>query len=367
MRFLAVIILLTIVGNSLAVVTADQTPDAKQLIGYADNEINNFYYNAQAYWFNVSQATMHDSFADLAKARTDILDATSVLNNETVAFPIAAQAAFLAKRANYRIFLNMTQQLLIDANRTFYGIPPYVPKPENANATLVQAIHEYEAANMAFILTPYSFPPAIGMWNFLNGMELSLRQLWWNDDSVANLAKLAKQEVLAYLAQQRPIYEKQIHQEFDSLKESLLVSAGIPTLLGLILAITGVAIIVRNRRRGSFKGTLRAERIVGMCGHVAGSFFLTGVCALPVAGGELWLGLSNISSRINYYQLSLPTSNFLIDCISVLTFVPLAIIIINAIFGRYRIWTGLIFLLSFFATIVAMTSAIIQLFAVLNV
>jgi hypothetical protein len=342
LKLLAVIVLLITIVNCDAIVEAQQQADPKQLIGYAENEINNFNYNAQMYWFNVSQTIMHDSFVDIVNARTSIGLANSFLtSNESIAFTFAAEAAFAAKRANYRLFLNMTQQLIEDANYTFYAIPTYIPKPESADATLRKAIQQYQSANMGPYVLGY-YPSPSSTWDTLNQMEYATRHLWSDDTSAANLAKQARQEVLAYLAQQMPVYRKQIQAELLSVKSSLDIGWGISLLLG---AVSSIAAIWIMKRQGKLRRTLRSDRIVGP--HIAGGFFAAAAISLPVAGGSLWLGISNLYAKSEFYELSFadPSLLWIPRLAFAASFAPFIIVLLNAVgYSRWRYVTALGFL-----------------------
>lgn len=329
----------------------EQQPNAQTFIGYAENEINNFGYWSKQYWFNLSQSVLYDSFVDIANARSDVGIATSYLStNTTLALPFAAEASFAAKRANYRIFLYLTYQVVEDTNRTFYSIPDYIPKPPDVNALLTKAIRIYESDNFSYFLGPYSYPSVADTWSTLNQLELSIEQLWSNVDSAASLAHQAKAEVIAYLAQQEPVYRRQIALELNGLKSKFSLFSPISPVISVILAVSAIAPLasmlfgwVREIFEVEWDGDLfrgrRFRRLVGS--------LIIASATLMVAGSTYLLSLlSDLSGAASSYDLVLSTSLVLAAQIALYLAIFLAVgcivsSILNAGLERHRCLTGI--------------------------
>jgi hypothetical protein len=331
----------------LPIVKAQEKHTAQEFIGYAQNETYNFGFYAKQYWFNLSQQVLFQSFSDIQGARDLISIAQSYIGkNDTLAVLYASEAAYEAKNANYRLFVYLTASVLRDANQTVYGIPSYIPKPTDAVDNLNKAIQLNQTYST--IYQGLSNDPE-RTWLALQEMENSIEQLWGNQDSAANLARLAKKEALDYLAQQMPIAQKEMNGEFGSLHfRSLMVA--IPLVLSLIVALP-TFIALRRRFLGwignitnlKWSGYLFQRRIMG-------PLLIGSVVSLTVAAESLILILSELHDKILFYQLELPRNLQLIEMLtySVLLIAILVVIlvILNGAITRGRIFTGIAALLA---------------------
>jgi hypothetical protein len=180
----------------------------------ANNEINNFYAESPSLWFNVSQTIIFQSFSDIAKARTDVTVTGILLNqNDSSALGVAAEAAFLARRANYRLFVFMTSRLLENAGNALDTIPSYVTRPVDIVETYQNAVALCRAENLTQVFTGYpgSLQQELELFNQMNNSE---EQLWLNKDSVANLAKSVIQRTDLYVKEQTRIHDQQVRNSY---------------------------------------------------------------------------------------------------------------------------------------------------------
>jgi hypothetical protein len=261
--------------------------------------------------------------------------------NETMALMFAPRAAYEAKVANYRIFVYLTAGVLRDANQTVYGIPSYIPKPPDAVNNLNKAI---QLNGTAVFYMGISDDPQQA-WQALDAMQRSIDQLWYNQDSVASLARLAKKEALDYLTQQTPIAQQEIGGEFASLRFRSLLMVAIPLVLSLIVALPTFVVL---RRR--FFGWVRSITTLRWSGYlfqrrIMGPLLIGSVVSLTVAAESLVLILSELHDKILFYQLNLPSNLQLVEMLaySVLPIAVLVVIlvILNGATTRGRIFTGI--------------------------
>lgn len=229
--------------SSVCVVRAQETPTPKQFVEMANNEINNFYVESPGLWFNVSQAIIFQSFSDIAKARTDVTVTDILLSqNDSSALTVAAEAAFLARRANYRLFVFMTSRLLENAGEALDTIPSYMARPVDIVETYQNAVSLCRAENLTQVFTGYPGSPQ-QVSELFNQMYNSEEQLWWNKDSVANLARSVIQntdmDLLDSLIKHHSVIDgenaanirKIISEAFNAFKEQLITLALVGTNL----------------------------------------------------------------------------------------------------------------------------------------
>lgn len=350
----------------MPVVKAQETHNAQQFIGYAQNEINNFGFNAKQYWFNLSQQVLFESFSEIQDARTMIGIAQSYVGkNETMALMFAPRAAYEAKEANYRLFVYLTASVLRDANQTVYGIPSYMPKPPDAVNDLNKAIQLNRTS--VFYMGISDDPQRT--WQALDAMERSTEQLWYNQDSVANLARLAKKEALDYLAQQMPIKQQEIGEEFGSLRFRSAFQVVIPLVLSSVVAAP-TFFMLRRRLRGWF-GRLFDFRWSGYLfqRRIMGSLLIGAVVSMAVAAGNLVILLAELRDKLQFYQL-VPWKEMHFAETLAYSAIPLAIAVIvlailNGAWPRHRVITGLAALCTFVVGFIALLSAWDMTFAFL--
>lgn len=364
---IATLVIFFVVTAGMPIVKAQETHNATQFIGYAQNEINNFGFNAKQYWFNLSQQVLFQSFSDIQDARILIGIAQSYVGkNETMALMFAPRAAYDAKAANYRLFVYLTASVLRDANQTLYGIPSYIPKPTDAVNNLDRAIqlNRTEVFSMGIPEDPER------TWQALDAMERSTDQLWYNQDSVANLARLAKKETLDYLSQQTSIKQQEISGEFQSLRFRSTFQVIIPLVLSLVVAAP-TFFMLRRRVRGWFakifdfrwSGHLFQRRIMG-------SLLIGVVVSLAVAAGNLAVLLGELNDKLQLYQLAtwgkIPLAENLAYSVIPIGIAVIVLVIFNGAFPRHRLFTGLAALCAFVIGFIALLSAWIMTFMFLS-
>jgi hypothetical protein len=355
-KLLAALFIITL---GLPIVRAQEPPSTDGFIGYALNEINNFQYNAQQYWFNISQAVLYESFSDIHDARSLIGIAQSyVEKNDTVARLFAAQASFVAKRANYRLFVSLASNVLRDANQTVSSIPSYIPKPPDAveNLNKAAALNRTTVINTAFI--PGQPEDA---WRLLDAMQRSIDQLWYDKECVAALARLAKKEALDYLAQQTPIKKREMDTEFASLNSRSILQVVIPLVFSIVVA-TPTYFMLRRRLLGWVKnlanlkwsGYLFQRRIMG-------SLLVGAVVSLAVAAGNLVTILFDLNAKLQFYQLGSRSGMYLAQILSysaiVIAIIVAVLVILNGATPRHRLLTGITALSAFVVGFLALVLA----------
>lgn len=289
---------------------------------------------------------MFDSFSDIQEARREVGFAKSIVSkNETMAVYEAARACYISKRANYRLFVFLTSSVVEDSNQTLNSIPMYIAKPPDAVATLAKSVKVYESANVSEVFQGYPASPEIA-WQYVVRMEASARQLWWDDNSAANLARLSKQQVTSYLAEQKPIYHRQIESEFGSLRLRGIIQVAIP-LIFCAVASAPTVLILRRRLAGwvshlgklNWSGYLFQRRIMGPL------LFGSGV-SLGVAAGSLFLILSDLRDKSQYYGIGMESGS--VDFAGQMTIVAVfssamlsIIVILNGASTKARLATGI--------------------------
>jgi hypothetical protein len=214
MRLHFIILFAWLIFQSSCIAQAQQIPSADQFVNIANNEINNFYAQTPSYWFNVSQMVMFQSFHDIAQARTDIMVAGALLKqNESTALAVAANAAFEARRANYRLLVYMTSRLLEKAGNVLNGIPPYIARPTDIIQTYEKAVALCKAQNLTQVFA--GFPSTLQQeWELIIQMSNSGERLWGADDSVRSLSNSVILETGPYVAEQIRVHDEQVRNSY---------------------------------------------------------------------------------------------------------------------------------------------------------
>jgi hypothetical protein len=182
-------------------------------------------------------------------------------------------------------------------------------------------------------------------WEVLDAMEQSSRQLWSDKDSVANLARLAKQQVLEYLAQQSPVQQREIEDQFNSLKSRTYVQVLIPLILSLVVAAPTFVFLrrrfsgwVRDLGNFSWSGNLFQRRVMG-------PLLIGSTVSLAVATGSLVLILWDLRDMLQFYQLNSLGFPGIAESLAyaVIPIAGLVVVldIVNAATSRGRVYSGL--------------------------
>ncbi len=287
---------------------------------------------------------MYQGFIDVELARTRVaLAKMNIGQNDDLALKWSASGCFVARRASYRLFVFMTSRILENAKNILDSIPSYLPRPENAVDSLKRAFELNRTVTLTGIFTSDFSGDAKIAWQYFSEMDRSLQRLWWDLDSVRELALLAKQQVISHLAEQKPVLQKTIAAELRALQGRLNLEFTVGAIITIASFVTGFGIMKRQRRTRTL---LRAERIAGP--NIAGGLLASAAVALPLTTAILLSIAIGLAEKAKHYELALPASNLLLITqlalvVSLLAFLTMLINFVG--YARWRFRTGSSFLI----------------------
>ncbi|WP_455278144.1 hypothetical protein [[Eubacterium] cellulosolvens] len=167
---------------------------------------------------NISDEIRNMSYDDVNKSKLWASKAEDYLNKESYdeAKKCAYYSWFLAERASFRIYVNMTWTMIQDANETIKNMPNYIEKSLVAQNTLKQSIDKFRSWSIPVVFGVNG--PSFHLKGYAVSMNYNKKPLYLDEDSAYHLARRAKEEALIHLTNQKNI-RTQIESKIYTLLE----------------------------------------------------------------------------------------------------------------------------------------------------
>ncbi|WP_455369719.1 hypothetical protein [[Eubacterium] cellulosolvens] len=186
---------------------------------------------------NISDEVINMSYNDVNESKLWTSKAEDYLNKESYdeAKKCAYYSWFLAERASFRIYVNITWNMIQDANKTIKNIPNYIEKPLVAQNTLKNSIDKFESWSIPVVFGVNG--PSFHLKGYAVSMNYNKKPLYLDEDSAYQLAKRAKEETLIHLKSQTNL-RTQIESRINKLLEK--------TNLNLLLITTSTILMISS-------------------------------------------------------------------------------------------------------------------------
>jgi hypothetical protein len=192
---------------------------------------------------NISDEIRNISYNDVNESKLWASKAEDYLNKESYdeAKKCAYYSWFLAERASFRIYVNMTWTMIQDANDTIKNIPHYIEKPSVAQNTLKNSIDKFKSWSIPVVFGVNG--PSFHLKGYAVSMNYNKKPLYLDEDSAYQLARLAKEEALIHLKSQtnlRTQIESRVNRllEKTNLNLFLIATATILTISSIVYILT---------------------------------------------------------------------------------------------------------------------------------
>jgi hypothetical protein len=192
---------------------------------------------------NISDEVKNMSFDDINESKLWSSKAKDYLNVKYYeeAKACAYYSWFLAERASFRIYVNMTWNMIQDANETIKNMPSYIEKPSVAQNTLKKSIDKFKSWSIPIVFGVNE--PSFHLKGYAVSMDYNKEPLYLDDDSAYQLASRAKEEALIHLKSQTNL-RTQIESRINKLLERpsfslfLIVAATILIIPSIVYILT---------------------------------------------------------------------------------------------------------------------------------
>ena len=186
---------------------------------------------------NMSDEVKNISYDDVNESKLWSSKAEDYLNKKSYdeAKKCAYYSWFLAERASFRIYVNMTWTMIQDANETIENMPSYIEKPSVAQNTLKKSIDKFKSWSIPLVFGVNE--PSFYLKGYAVSMNYNKKPLYLDDDSAYQLARRAKEEALIHLRSHTNL-RTQIESRFYELLER--------TNLSLFLMATATILVISS-------------------------------------------------------------------------------------------------------------------------
>jgi len=195
------------------------------------------------FWSNISDEVRNASYDDVNESKLWSSKAKNYLNVKSYdeAKACAYYSWFLAERASFRIYVNMTWNMIQDANETIKNMPSYIEKPSVAQNTLKKSIDKFKSWSIPVVFGVNE--PSFHLKGYAVSMDYNKKPLYLDDDSAYQLARRAKVEALIHLKNQTNLItniESSIHEFLERPRFSLflIVAATILVISSIVYILT---------------------------------------------------------------------------------------------------------------------------------
>jgi hypothetical protein len=200
---------------------------------------------------NISDEVRNLSYDDINESKLWSSKAEVYLNKES--YDEAKQCAyyswFLAERASFRFYVNMTWNMIQDANETIKNMPSHIEKPSVAQNALKESVDKFKSWSIPLVFGVNE--PSFHLKGYAVSMNYNKKPLYLDDDSAYQLARRAKEEALILLKSKtnlRTQIESQINKIFKRNSFSLLL-----IVITTILIATSIAYILIQKSKKHVK------------------------------------------------------------------------------------------------------------------
>jgi hypothetical protein len=214
----------------------------------ARNSTRNFEMLDDIFRSNISDEVRNFSNDDINESKLWSSKAEDYLNKKS--YDEAKQSAyyswFLAERASFRIYVNVTWTMIRDANETIKNMPSYIEKPSVAQNTLKKSIDKFKSWSIPLVFGVNE--PSFHLKGYAVSMNYNKKPLYLDDDSAYQLARQAKEEALIHLKR-----ETNLRTQIESLSDKILKRTSFDLLLivtaAILIAFSLVYILIQKSKR----------------------------------------------------------------------------------------------------------------------
>lgn len=212
---LLLLVMSALLIQPLRVYATDTEEQARNEINTSEYKMGGSSSTLTAYWNNITADTQKGATEDINLALSRLHDAkTSLQTGEyNSSLREASRSLFLAVRAEYRVYLNMTNMKIEEANETISHIPWYLGKPWHAIDLLQNATVAYQQQEILDYFThePYNEDPSLLLEEvhyivFTRIEGQAIPNLFSNKQSAYNLAAESENLAVAYRDEQSGIF-----------------------------------------------------------------------------------------------------------------------------------------------------------------
>lgn len=196
---------------------------------------------------NISDEVRNMSYDDVNESKLWSSKAEDYLNKKSYgeAKKCAYYSWFLAERASFRIYVNMTWTMIQDANETIKNMPSYIEKPSVAQNTLKKSIDKFRSWSVPVVFGVNG--ASFHLKGYAVSMNYNKKPLYLDDDSAYQLARRAKEEALIHLENHTNL-RTQIESRIDKLLERTNLSLFL-IATATILAISSIVYVLTQKSK----------------------------------------------------------------------------------------------------------------------
>jgi len=258
----AILLTCILIGILASEVNASTEYDrVKHLLSVANQEMGTALETFRTFQGNIGSEARDSILEDIQSARVSHNDALLELSNGNInsSLLLAANSLFMASRSQYRIYLEIVQLKISEANATIMAVPWYLGKPQyaievlnNASTIYLNSLGFFDYYRDKARVDPFdperAENAADAAESFMTSKNEAIRKLYTNDNSAFRLA--TKAENLA----------REYGEEENVVVTRILQISG---LVVVAFLITGFAIGTRygNRVMNYFRNLKMAVRI----------------------------------------------------------------------------------------------------------
>jgi hypothetical protein len=284
---------------------------AQTLIGNAEGEIRGATDDLLVYWNNISDSTRYNALIDIQKAwqYRSAARGSYDIGSYNESLEEAYWATFVARRVTYRIFLDIANTSIREANSTLRSIPSYIPQPTEATEKLAQAYNKFKAAFLEDILDLLPSTEIAPSW--ITAMHNAEDALYWDhENNVVVLANQALKEAVAWETSHEESLKQVIGEQIVGVSNDFYIQLLVPFTLGMVASLF---LLVPMTRR--FKGWAKkkSNRNVIWDGNLWSKKLDTGsivstLGALTGYGAFLWGWLDSFRALSRTYEIQIPVN-----------------------------------------------------------
>jgi hypothetical protein len=197
---------------------------------------------------NISDEVRNMSYDDVNESKLWSFKAEDYLNKKSYdeAKKCAYYSWFLAERASFRIYVNMTWTMIQDANETIKNMPSYIEKPSIVQNTLKKSIDKFRSWSIPIVFGVNG--PSTHLKGYAVSMNYNKQPLYLDDDSAYQLARRAKEEALIHLKSQTNL-RTQIESRINELLERTSFSLFLIATATILIISSIVYILIQKSKQ----------------------------------------------------------------------------------------------------------------------
>ena len=212
----------------------------------ARDSANSFETLIQDFKGNISDEVKDISYNDIDESKLWASKAEEYLNKKSYddAKKSAYYAWFLAERASFRIYVNMTWTMIQKANETIKKIPNSVEGPSVAQNTLEKSVNKFKSWSIPIVFGVNG--PSTPLKGYAVSMNYNKKPLYLDEDSAYQLARQANEQALIELKRQTNI-RTQIGSSISEFFEGIPLDLFLITIA--ILTIFSIYVLTQTSKK----------------------------------------------------------------------------------------------------------------------